>query len=72
MPLGTQAGLGPGEIVLDGEPSPPKREGEQRPRPQFSAHVCCYQTAPSGCLATIDMGQNWGLCPLLVGSWYPI
>jgi len=33
-------GLGPGHIVLDGDPAPPK--GAQRP--QFSAHVCCGQT----------------------------
>jgi len=33
MPLGTQVGLGPGHIVLDGEPASPK--GAQ---PQISAH----------------------------------
>jgi len=36
MPLGTEVGLGPGDVVLDGDPAPP---------PQFSAHVCCGQTA---------------------------
>jgi len=25
MPLGIEAGLGPGHIVLDGDPAPPKR-----------------------------------------------
>ena len=25
MPLGTEVGLGPGDIVLDGDPAPPKR-----------------------------------------------
>ena len=30
MPLGTEVGLGPGDIVLDGEPAPPKR-GTQAP-----------------------------------------
>jgi len=51
MPLGTQVGLGPGDTVLDGDPSPPKR-GTQLPHPsergqqtQFSAHVCCGQMA---------------------------
>ena len=34
MPLGTEVSLGPGHIVLDGDPAP-----------QFSAHVCCGQTA---------------------------
>ena len=25
MPLGTEVGLGPGHIVLDGDPAPPKK-----------------------------------------------
>jgi len=25
MPLGTEVGLGPGDIVLDGDPAPPKK-----------------------------------------------
>ena len=29
----------PGDIVLDGDPAPPKGH-----RPQFSAHVCCGHT----------------------------
>jgi len=42
MTLGMEVGLGPGHIVLDGDPSPlPKREQN----PQFSAHVYCGQTA---------------------------
>ena len=40
MPLGMEIGLGPGRIMLDGDP--PK--GAQRPA-QFSAHDCCGQTA---------------------------
>jgi len=39
MPLGTEVGLGPDDIVLDGDPAPPKVHG-----PQFSAHVSCGQT----------------------------
>ena len=42
MKLGLKVGLGPGHIVLDGDPAAfPK--GAQSP--QFSAHVCCGQTA---------------------------
>jgi len=37
--------LGPGHIVLLGDPVPPNRHS-----PQFSAHVCCGQTTPSGIL----------------------
>ena len=42
MPLGMEVGLGPGDIVLDGDPAPPKKGGHT---PQFSAHVRCGQTA---------------------------
>jgi len=42
MKLGTQVGLGPGHIVLDGDPAPPPPRGIA---PQFSAHVYCGQTA---------------------------
>ena len=38
MPLGTEAGLGPGHIVLDGDP-----KGTHQP-PHFSVHVYCGQT----------------------------
>jgi len=39
----TEAGLGPGHIVLDGDSAPlPQRSTA---RSQFSAHVCCGQTA---------------------------
>jgi len=42
MPLGTEVGVGLGDIVLDGDPDPP-RKGAQQP-PHFSAYVCCGQT----------------------------
>jgi len=37
MLLGTEVGLDPGHIVLDGDPAPSPKEHS----PQFSAHVCC-------------------------------
>jgi len=37
-----QVGLGPGHIVLDGDPAPPPPKGHS---PQFSAHICCDQMA---------------------------
>ena len=40
MPLGTKLGLGPGHIVLDGDPAPQKGARS----PLFSAHVYCGQT----------------------------
>jgi len=40
MKLGTQVGLGPGHIVLDRDPAPPKGT-----HPSISAHVRCGQMA---------------------------
>jgi len=40
MPLVMEVSLGPGHIVLDGDPVPPKGHS-----PQFAAHVCCSQTS---------------------------
>ena len=48
MPLGMQAGLGPGNFVfdgnfvLDGDPAPQKKGTALT---QYLAHVCCDQTA---------------------------
>ena len=44
MKLGTEVGLGPGDIALDGDSAvpPPKKGGTA---PQFLVHVCCGQTA---------------------------
>jgi len=42
MKLGTRVGLGPGHIVLDGDPAPPPQKGTA---PQFSAHIRCGQMA---------------------------
>ena len=42
MKLGTQLGLGPGHIVLGGDPAIPPLKGHS---PQFSAHICCGQMA---------------------------
>jgi len=42
MSLGMKVGVGPGDIVLDGEPAPPRKK---RHSPQFSANVCCGEMA---------------------------
>jgi len=42
MKLGVQVGLGPGHIVLDGDPARPPPKGHS---PQFSAHICCGHMA---------------------------
>ena len=43
MKLGMQVGLGPGHIVLDGDPAPPPLKGGGAT--QFLAHICCIQMA---------------------------
>ena len=40
MKIGTEVGLGPGDIVLDGDTAAP----EKGHSPHFSAHVYCGQT----------------------------
>jgi len=60
MPLGTEAGLGPGDIVLDGDQAPPSEKGRRAQLPQFSARVYCGQTA--GCIR-IPLGTEVCLGP---------
>jgi len=52
MKLGTQVCLGPGHIVLDRDPAPPKGHS-----PQLSAHICCSQMA-----AWIKMPLGMDVC----------
>ena len=42
IPLGAEVGLGPGDIVLDGDPAP---SNKGHSTPHFSTHVDCGQTA---------------------------
>jgi len=44
MPLGREVDLGPGNIVLDGDPARSPKKGHSSPL-HFSAHVYCGQTA---------------------------
>ena len=55
MKLGTQVGLGPENIVSDGDSAPPKGA-----EPTFSAHVYCDQTAR---WITMPLGTEVGLGP---------
>ena len=45
MALGMEVGLGPGHIVLDGNPAPLPKRGQS---PKFLAHFYCGQTALVG------------------------
>ena len=58
MALGMEVGLGPGHIVLDGDPAPLPKKGSRVP--QFSAHFYCGQTA--ACIK-MPLGMEVGLSP---------
>jgi len=51
MKLGKQVGLGPGHIVLDGDPAPPTPKGHS-PHPIFGP----YLLRPNSCM---DQDATW-------------
>jgi len=57
MPLGVEVGLGPGHIVLDGDPALPPPQVQS---PQFSVHICCGQMAG---WIKMPLGREIGLSP---------
>jgi len=57
MKLGTQVDLGPGHIVLDGDPALPSPKVHS---PQLLAHICCGQMA--GCMK-MSLGRKVGFNP---------
>ena len=57
MKLSVPVGLGPGHIVLGGDPAPPPQGGTA---PQFSGHICCGQMA--ACIK-MSLGMELGLGP---------
>ena len=61
-----EVGLGPDHIVLDGDPAPIPIKGHS---PQFSAHVCCGQTA-GWIKMSLDMEVGLGPGDILLG-WNP-
>jgi len=75
MSLGTEVGLSPGDIVLDGDPAPPLLKGHSPS--QFSTHVYCGQTTgwfkmPLGTevgLGPGDIVLGGDPAPLAVWAW---
>ena len=69
MKLRMQVGLGPGHIVLDGDPATPVLTGHT---PQFLAHICCGQMAG---WIKMPLGREIDLSPghiVLVGDLAPL
>jgi len=54
MPFGTEVGIGPGHIVLDGDPAPPKR----RTALQFSARAYCGEMVAQLLLSTCILTRS--------------
>ena len=46
VPLGTEVGFGPGDIVLDGDPAPPPQKGFQQP-PLFGPCLSLSDSRPT-------------------------
>jgi len=59
MPLGTEVDLGPGDIVLDGDPARPPKGRHSNQHPQFWP-TCCGQTAA---WINVPLGTGVGLGP---------
>ena len=57
MKLGMLVGLGPGHIVLDGDPAPPPPKERS---PQFSSRTCCGQIVG---WIKMPLGREVGLGP---------
>jgi len=62
IPLGTEVGLGPGDSVLDGDPAPPSRKGEQQPptlRPTALARIPHNPYCRLGSVRRADLRVSW-------------
>jgi len=60
MKRGMQVGLGPGHIVLNGDPAPLPQKGKRGQSPQFSAHICSGEMAG---WMKMPLGREVGLSP---------
>jgi len=68
MKLGTEVGLGPGHIVLDGDPTPLPQRGTAPA--QFSAHVHCGHW-PHGWMDRCHLVRRSALAQATLGSITP-
>jgi len=62
MPLGKEVGLGPGHIMLDGDPVGTQRPPHNSPS-NFSAHVYCGRTVThrSNCWALVTVRRTFSM-----------
>jgi len=70
MPLGTEVGLGPGDIVLEGDPAPPSHgKGTAALLPHFLAHCSSTVTLLSNCWALVYFVLLENCCAHLLCNW---
>jgi len=62
MPLGTEAGLGPGDFVLDGDPAPPPQKAGGAPSPISGPCLLCQMAG----WINMAVGMQVGLGPGLI------
>jgi len=55
MPLGAEVGVGPRDIMLDGDPAPPQRKGTQQPSPHFGPFCSVTVAHVSNCWTLVDL-----------------
>jgi len=65
MKLDMQVGLGPGQIVLDGDPALPSPKGTQLPSPVFGTRLLCPNGRPSQPLLSTCYRWNRHKCHFL-------
>jgi len=66
MPLGTEVGLEPGDIVLDGDPAIlPTERGTEAPTPTFRPRLLWHGAHLSNCWALVNVCLLWDCCYVL-------
>jgi len=72
-PLGTEVGLGPGDIVLDGDPAPPPRteRGQQHP-PSFRPMSIVAKRSPISATAELLLARHSSLTVLIRVFYRPM
>jgi len=56
MPLGTEICLDPGDIVLDGDPAPPRKGAQQQPPPNFRPMSIAAERSPVSVTVELLLG----------------
>jgi len=69
MPLGTEVGFGPGDIVLDGDPALSTRKGAQQPLPTFRPISVVAKRSPAISATAELLFKNFIVCTLRLSKF---